>query len=209
MRLCRYAVYLASNPDCPDAPDAFYNPATDTDKARRHLPHWEQTEKFFFVTFRLADSLPQEVLRRLKEERAAWRALHPEPWDEATEAEYYEKFHVRVEKFLDEGHGSCVLREERICRIVHDALRHFDGIRYRLACFAIMPNHVHVLLKTLGGHELSDVLFAWKSFTAHAMNRALGGRGQIWQHESWDRMIRSRAHFDRVVRYILDNPKGG
>ena len=207
MKLSKYALYISPNANNEDANTAFYNPLEATPKNRRHLPHWDQPEKFFFVTFRLADSIPQNVLEQLREVRETWLTQHPTPWDEKTEAEYYEKFYAFFEKFLDNAHGSCILKEERICRIVHGTLRHFDGIRYDLSCFVIMPNHVHILLKVNKNYKLPDILFSWKSFSAHAINKLRKTSGPVWQSESWDRIIRSRAHFERVFRYILDNPQ--
>ena len=207
MKLSQYAIYVSPNADMEIASCGFYDPRTKILKTQRNLLHWDQEKKFFFVTFRLADSIPQEILRRLREKRDIWLTLHPKPWDCIVEAEYYKKFHFPLEKFLDAGFGSCILREARICRIVHDSLRHFDGQRYDLFCFVIMPNHVHVLLRTRQQFNLSEILFSWKSFSAHAINRVLRTCGRVWQAESWDRIIRSRAHFDRVFKYILDNPR--
>lgn len=206
MKLSKYAIYVSPNSHEEISDNALYNPMLELNKTQRRLPHWEQREKFFFVTFRLADSIPEKVLQQLREEREIWLSLHPKPWDEMVEAEYYKKYDAQLEKFLDEGHGSCILREENICRIVYDTLRHFDEERYELSCFVIMPNHVHVLLKMREGFNLPKILFSWKSFSAHEINKVLGTHGRVWQKESWDRMIRSHTHFNRVFKYILNNP---
>ena len=131
------------------------------------LPHWRQDGATYFVTFRLADSLPQERLEQWRKERDEWRAAHPEPHDEATRKDYYERFPQRLQQWLDAGTGSCVLNMPEVKQLVENALRHFDGDRYRLDEFTVAPNHVHVLVSPLGEHQLSDILHSWKSFTAH------------------------------------------
>ncbi len=131
------------------------------------LPHWRQDGATYFVTFRLADSLPHEKLTEWRTERDQWLAQHPEPHDAATRKEYYERFPQRLQQWLDAGSGSCVLELPEVKEIVEKALRHFDGERYRLDEFAVAPNHVHALVSPLGEHQLSEILHSWKSFTAH------------------------------------------
>lgn len=131
------------------------------------LPHWRQDGATYFVTFRLADSLPQEKLAEWRTERDQWLGQHPEPHDETTRKEYYEKFPQQLQRWLDAGSGSCVLALPEVKELVESALRHFNGTRYKLDEFVVAPNHVHVLVAPLGEHQLSAILHSWKSFTAH------------------------------------------
>jgi REP element-mobilizing transposase RayT len=131
------------------------------------LPHWRQDGATYFVTFRLADSLPQERLEQWRKEREEWAAAHLEPHDAAARQDYYERFPQRLQQWLDAGTGSCVLALPEVKELVENALRHFDGQRYRLDEFVVAPNHVHALVSPLGEHQLSDILHSWKSFTAH------------------------------------------
>ena len=85
---------------------------------RRNLPHWQQGEKWVFVTWRLSDSLPKAMLEQWKEERTTWLALHPEPWDEQTESEYHDRFSRQIDEWLDQGAGACVLKDTANARIV-------------------------------------------------------------------------------------------
>ncbi len=78
---------------------------------RRHLPHLDQSRGVYFVTFRQADSVPQELLLRWINERHIWMQTHPEPWDEVIRKEYQRLFTVKMEKWLDAGYGECVLRD--------------------------------------------------------------------------------------------------
>ncbi|MEJ7618195.1 MAG: transposase, partial [Pyrinomonadaceae bacterium] len=87
----------------------------------------------------------------------------------------------QIETYLDAGYGSCALRDRRCARIVEDALLHFDGERYGLLAWVVMPNHVHVLVETRDGHSVSKVMHSWKSFTAKEAQKVLGGAGGFWQ----------------------------
>ena len=90
---------------------------------------------------------------------------------------------------------------------VEDTLRHYDNDRYRLDEFVVMPNHVHAIVAPLGEYLLSPILHAWKSFTAHKINKVLGRRGAFWQKESFDHIVRSAASLEKFRQYIRDNPK--
>ena len=49
---------------------SFFDPKAEVGVLQRRLPHWDQAGTFAFVTFRLIDSLPQELIRQLAHERA-------------------------------------------------------------------------------------------------------------------------------------------
>jgi leucyl-tRNA synthetase len=179
---------------------------TETAVTERNLPHWQQDGRYYFLTWRLADSLPQEKLAALTAERKAWLAAHPDDLTPDEEKEFHQLFSERIDEWLDAGTGSCVLREPAISRIVADALRHFDGARYQLDSFVVMPNHVHVAVRLNEGEDLSKILHSWKSFTAKEINKALGSEGVLWQEEYFDRLIRNPQHLWRVREYIRKNP---
>src|SRR5213595_370157 len=174
--------------------------------ARRHLPHWEQEGATYFVTFRLADSIPNTLLTEWHDELQTWLKFHPRPWDHKTAKEYERRFVDGPEKWLDRGHGECHLRNQRLAAIVANALRHFDRERYRLDAFVVMPNHVHVLVQPKSGHSLSEILHSWKSFSAHSISKALHRKGDFWMEESHDRMVRDFEELERYRDYIKENP---
>ncbi|MEJ5375060.1 MAG: DUF1156 domain-containing protein [bacterium] len=186
----------------------YFDPEAPIGNLSGNLPHWRQDGATYFVTFRLADSMPQEKLLQWEEERKAWQEKHPEPHDEKTRREYYQLFPQRFQEWLDAGYGECILAKPEIKALVESALRHFDGERYLLDEHVVMPNHVHALVTPLAGHELSEILHSWKSYTAHEINRKLGRSGTVWQKESFDHIIRSPAQMERVRQYIRNNPKG-
>jgi valyl-tRNA synthetase len=178
----------------------------DVEVTRRHLPHWKQQGVTYFVTFRLADSIPADKLAYLEEERERWLASHPEPWTEEQKRTYYAQFCVPIERWLDAGYGSCVLAQPEAAQIVADALKHFDGDRYELGSWAIMPNHVHVIVIPKAEHQLGDILHSWKRFTARAINQLCGQEGQLWQHESYDHIVRDAGSLARIEAYIERHP---
>lgn len=163
--------------------------------SRGYLPHFDGGQIPQFVTFRLADSLPSELLNQLQEELDS---LSPE----AKEIEQQNRIHG----FLDRGIGKCWLERQDVASIVEDALSHFDGQRYLLHAWVIMPNHVHVLFTCKPGINLSDVVRSWKSFTAKKINAVLERTGTIWQSDYFDRYIRNEKHFADIVEYIENNP---
>lgn len=172
-----------------------------------NLPHWTQAGASYAVTFRLADSLPAEVLRQWQEDRNY--LLERNQQDQLTPAErqeFQKLFSEKIDAALDAGHGECWLARPEIARVIQDALHHFDGKRYDLLAWCIMPNHVHVVFRPTRGHGLTDILHSWKSYTATEANRALSREGAFWQSESFDHLVRDEDDFHNQVRYILENP---
>ena len=162
---------------------------------RTGLPHFEAGEVPQHICFRLADSLPQSLLREREEELQ--RLPGTEQQNERRQ---------RIEAALDQGHGACWLQRPEIATLVRGALCHFDGDRYRLHGWVIMPNHVHVLVTPLGDHSLSGVVHSWKSYTATRANKLLGRSGPFWHADYFDRFMRDEDHFVTTLEYIHGNP---
>jgi hypothetical protein len=108
----------------------FFNPWIEIQRHGHTLPHWQQPGATFFITFRLADSIPRAKLDVWRNERAAWLAAHPEPWSASEEREYHDCFSRRLDLWLDEGHGECLMRQPRVAGEVAKTLLKFDGQRY-------------------------------------------------------------------------------
>jgi REP element-mobilizing transposase RayT len=181
------------------------DPAKPVTVYRRHLPHWRQAGAMYFVTFRLADSLPAPKLVELHAEKELWLRIRTERSHAEQDAFYVEQM-KRIERWLDAGHGACLLRNDSSRQEVANSLMRFHGTRYTVGAFAVLPNHVHVAVRTHGKWALEVIDGAWKRNTARAVNREHGRRGALWQEESFDRIVRDTAHLRRVVRYILQNP---
>lgn len=155
--------------------------------SRGYLPHLKAEGGVYFVTFRLADSLPVTVLTQ-------WEALP----DKEKNRE--------IEAWLDAGHGECLLADSTSADLVKQTLLHHDGAQYRLHAWALMPNHVHLVIEPLADHALSDVLQGIKSASAHSINRQLGRQGALWQRESYDHLIRDDDDLARCCEYVRQNP---
>jgi REP element-mobilizing transposase RayT len=185
-----------------------------------NLPHWRQEGVTYFVTFRLADSLPQEKLKQWLNEKENWLSLHSKPLTQEEKKDYYHKFSKQMQKWFDNSYGSCVLKIPKVKDIVRDSLYYFNNKHYVLDEFIIMPNHVHVLITPAHKHELSSILHALKSFTAHEIinvkeashllkEHALNSKKiNVWHKESFDHIVRSPEYLDKFRQYIIDNPKG-
>ncbi len=184
----------------------FMDPQGGIEKHRHILPHWHQDGVWCFITWRLADSLPQEFIHGWLKKRHDWLQAHPRPWNAVTEALYHELFSDSYLDRLDEGHGACILKQEAHAAAVEQALRFFDGERYTLKSFVIMPNHVHVLVRLHEGWPLERIVQNWKERSAKSINALQGSRGQVWQRGYFDRLIRSLEHWDFVNGYICRNP---
>jgi len=158
------------------------------------LPHYDGNVTQF-VTFRLADSLPQSVLEALKLQ------LKNEKLDNDSE-EYRQK----VEEYLDQGIGECILQDPVIAEIVRSTILYENGKSCYLKAWIIMPNHVHLLLRMCDGCDLAGLMKRIKGVSARKINQLTGRSGPVWQADYFDRYIRDAEHFDKVFRYIENNP---
>ena len=173
--------------------------------SRGYLPHFESASVVQHVTVHLADSLPKSVVERLDE---ALKSLPVEKQDSERRK--------RVEAWMEAGHGSCALGEPIIADMVQKSLLAFDGQRYRLLAWVVMPNHIHVLFQPLNGWTMAKIVASWKSFTGRRISvfltRSRAGvqtdspKKRIWHREYWDRYIRDERHFNQVMTYIHLNP---
>ena len=190
--------------------DAHVAPNTSGVSIRQdaHLPHWTREGGIYAVTFRLADALPKPVLEAWLSERKGIveeaRRHNRQLSDE--EMERLNQLHAeKVEKHLDAGHGACLMNRPDAAEIVQNALKHFSGKRYKLLAWCIMPNHVHVVLQPSSGHTLPDILDSWKSFSATKVNAAVQRKGELWQAEYFDHLIRDEKDLAHCVDYAWRN----
>ncbi len=187
------------------SPMRYFEPCDPVFVSKNRLPHWQQPGATYFVTFRLHDSLPQDRILQWKTEQKTWLRFNPRPWTPRIEREYVRRFPQRIERWLDAHHGSCVLRDRDVRRLVSHGLSHFEGKRHRQHAWVIMPNHVHVLFSITGTFTLETIVKGWKGFTAREINRINRRRGALWQKDYFDRLVRDEAHFWRCARYIRRN----
>ncbi|MEI6501070.1 MAG: transposase [Armatimonadota bacterium] len=147
------------------------------------------------VTFRLAGSVPHELMDRWKQEL-----------QRLTREQAQAERRRRVERYLDTGAGPVWLSDPKLTELVQNALLHFDGRRYVLLAWAIMANHVHAVFSPIAPHDVSGILQSWKSFTGTMANRRLGRMGAFWDRDYFDRFIRNDRHLAAAIGYIEMNP---
>ena len=189
-------------------------------------PHWSQTGAIVFGTFRTLDSIPIEVLDRWEREKQEWivRALCRSPLAKQADLTMHwsrlltlladedrEKFNKHFERCreskLDECHGACVLKNPVLSKIVADSLMHFDGDRYRMGDFVIMPNHVHLLAAFNSPETMRKQFASWLRFTAREINQCLNSNRHFWQQEPFDHLVRSPEQYQHLRNYIKCNPE--
>ena len=169
--------------------------------SRGYFPHFDSDLTTQHVCFHLFDSLPQKLVRQWREEFERLRASKA-----VQESDLQRQHRERIHESLDACYGSCFLRNDQVAEIVENSLLHFDGDRYILHAWCVMPNHVHTLFTPKSGNKMSSIVHTWKSFTAHECNKLLDRSGKFWEREPFDRYIRNKRHFNNTVTYIEDNP---
>lgn len=169
---------------------------------RGYLPHWDFADSVQAITFRLADSLPNQLVREWKQElREAIKSKDPQTSQKA-QAELQQ----RISRHEDAGHGACLLGKADHAEVLQDALIKGHGTHYKLIDWCIMPNHVHVLIRLTGDVALGKIIKDWKGPTAIAINRLEGLTGSLWMAEYHDRFIRDLDHLHNAQAYIRNNP---
>lgn len=195
-------------------PFKSFDPDVEVNRKRRNLPHWRQDGVTYFVTSRLADSIPKYKLALWKDERDIWLRAHgltkPQdvrqlPKDE--QRKFQRQFTKQWHEWLDAGMGACHLQRPDLAALVREQLEMGHPDDYELDAWVVMPNHFHALVTPANGVELSRILQRWKGASSRKINLALGRGGQLWQHEPFDHIVRSFEQLEHYRRYIADNPK--
>jgi len=172
-------------------PDRLVDPRTQPKTApqwRGDLPHIYKESCTYFVTFCLADAVPDRLRRRSKIENEK---------DPTRIAEHFD---------LNPSIGNCILLQREVASIVESAVQHFQGDRYALSAWCVMPNHVHAVVTPYSGNTLSAILHSWKSYSAHGINKRLQRKGRVWEPESFDHLVRNERAFGQFVEYTENNP---
>ncbi|MGL4550389.1 MAG: REP-associated tyrosine transposase [Gemmataceae bacterium] len=179
---------------------------------RRSLPHWYRPGAATFVTYRLAGTVPPELMGR-------WRARNETELAQAApaaaRAKAHKQFFARMDGYLDEGRGRTWLAQPGVAALIRRSLHFHHGKRYHLIAYCVMPNHVHVLFQpreTEGGaapagqSPLARIMHSLKSYTAKEANPLLGRTGAFWQDGSYDHWVRDEDELGRIIDYIAQNP---
>jgi putative transposase len=202
---------LAWTPQC-------YDPREEHTIFWRKLPHWSQAGALCFITWRTWDSMPAAVVRCWRAERDEWLRCHGvdpsradweakvRDWAWPQQRTFREFLSRRWSEHLDQLHGACLLRQPKLARIVGESLRHGDGDLYWLSDYVVMPNHVHILAAFAAEDVMLKQCESWKHFTARKINREVGRFGRLWEQDAFDHLVRFPEEFERLRRYVADNP---
>lgn len=203
-----YKLMFVSNLNL-DSPPGFrgLNPDMPLNIYHRKLPHWRQVGATYFVTFRLADSIPQEQLRALKRWRRNWELSHPEPRSNDDWSKLAREITSRTDAWMDDGYGECIFRNPEMAAEMSKSLLHFQHQRVFTSCFVVMPNHVHAVMRPNQNADLEDLLGGIKRFVSNKINRTRERNGPVWERESYDRIVRDENHLYEVIQYIGRNPR--
>jgi len=187
-----------------------------------NMPHWRQEGCTYFVTYRLADSIPMNVLSGWEDDKVQWllangisvpdRAKWQEGFtklDPVQRGAFLKYFNRELNTYLDQGRGSCLLRSPDAAAIVLAGWGHFDGTRYDLGDLVVMPNHVHLLVTPRKGFDLEKILQSRKRQSARAINALVGRSGELWQKHSYDHIVRDELELLAFQKYIAENPAKG
>jgi len=197
----------------------FFDRHAESLVTKRNLPHIDMSGHLTFITFRLADSMPREVVERWHDEVERWLKEHhlgdrtiedilrADDVDKLLKNELRQFKNRKWHGHLDDCHGDCALRAPQPRKLVENSLLHFDGDRYDLERFVIMPNHAHLLIQMRPGFLLRKQLTETMRYSGRKVNSFLKQEGAFWQPEPFDHVVRSEEQFEYLQRYIADNPQ--
>lgn len=182
---------------------------------RKNLPHLQIRGQTFFITWLLADALPEFVILDLITEfkqiksRITKKSHSTKEKLERVRRQYFKQFD---DKLHTTKTGNHFLKNPKIAKTVASSIHYWDTKRINLYCYCIMSNHVHAVFTVFENDEsgsplfLQDIMESIKKYSARRCNKILGRTGKFWQHESYDRLVRDREELYRTICYVLDNP---
>jgi len=157
---------------------------TEVPVPRRFLPHVDLVGYYQFVTFRTYDSL-DDFIKRIRSENIGSR-----------------KQEYKIDQYIDTSLNGCYLNDE-VLDYLYGYFIEKDKSFYDLVSFVIMPNHVHMLFKQ--NIKISKIMKHIKGVTSFTINKILHNKGNFWETNYYDKVIRNQLHFEQVYDYIKYN----
>ncbi len=185
----------------------FYRP--------RSLPHLFDIHKPVFTTFRLKFTLPQSIIDELTQRKIEWQNAYDALDDKEKAAElkkkdakYFQWFDKLLAKSDDAPN---LLSNDDCASYIQETLHYHDSSRYELIAYCIMPNHVHVIILPLLNpdgniYPISRITYSWKRYSANKINKYLDKKGNLWQAESYDHLVKDEEELYRTIEYVINNP---
>jgi len=194
----------------------LFDPNAEFTISEHFRPHWAQAGSVVFITFRTVDSIPHEVVQRWDHEKTEWLKANNYPYDAhwskiipkldgPSRIRFHRHFDRCREIFLDTCQGECLFKTTALAQIVADSLMHFDGDRYQMGDFVVMPNHVHLLASFKSEEMIVTQCDSWMHYTARQINLRTGRKGKLWQQEPFDHLVRNLTQYECLRTYIREN----
>ncbi len=165
---------------------------------RRNLPHLYFNDGTYFITSRLAGTIPLDKLRSL--------SIAGKYKNEMSFEDFKDHFSA-YDSFLDVNtENKQILNNSNVADILAECIKFPDGKDYRLICYTIMPTHFHFAFELLANNKgISKIMQSIKGNSSRKINKYLNTEGRLWQDESYDRLVRDDKELYFVIRYILLN----
>lgn len=194
---------------------------------RRNLPHFYRTNSTYFITYRLKDSIPISKINELRNRNEFNRDF------KTKEEKYhsYEKYFEEYDKLLDNNRKKRYLSNPKVAEVVRKSLHYYDHREYKLICYTIMPNHVHLVFHLLENTQtgmsvlqdkdvtqsfkaernseqerISKIMQSIKGYSSREANIILNRKGSFWQSESYDHIVRDENELEKIIKYVIYNP---
>ncbi len=181
----------------------------DTELRRRNLPHLERRGASYFITWRLAGTIPTELLDKLRFQTRALAGRAEDSRNDSKKREQAAAEHKRLfaqfDRFLDAGNtGPKFLADPRMAEIVLNVVKDQTSIA-SIDCFTVMPNHAHILFTPIAPHTARDVMKRIKQISAYRCLKIDRSASPFWEEENYDHIVRE-GEWARILIYILQNP---
>lgn len=165
---------------------------------RRNLPHLYYNEGIYFLTFRLYGSIHPKELKK----------LHLELLKQNLHLNEQKKIFKKYDRLLDNTSNNIYyLKQPAIMEICKSSIHHYDGKEYKLICYCVMPNHIHLVFELLTKkRNAGEIVGSIKKYSARRANYFLKRKGTFWQAESFDRLVRDEVELYFTIKYVLLNP---
>ncbi len=184
----------------------------------RNVPHLQPQNGVFAITICLSGTLPKSKIEILKDERTLKIAhikqssLSPKE-EKIALIKVHQLYFNKFDDLLDnETSGPTWLKRNEIAKIIAESLHFRDGKDFKLVCYCVMSNHIHLVIYQCK-QQLFEILRNFKSYTSLMSNNLIygkfkkgDGRPNFWLHESYDHLIRNRKDFYHQVQYTVNNP---
>lgn len=169
---------------------------------RRNLPHFYRPDSTYSITFRVKNSIPLNSLMRLN---FVYEGMRKKFKSDIKNINH--NYFIEYDNLLHECNLNKYLINKLLANIVKNEIHKYDGQEYKLICYSVMPNHIHIIFHLLpNSKNIGKIMQNIKRISAFRINKILGKTGNFWQAESYDHIIRDEKELNKLIKYTLMNP---